>query len=43
VDRPPLGSVFRAVVIPPYGGDTVWANTVTAYEDLPVYLKALAD
>jgi taurine dioxygenase len=43
VDRPPLGSVLRAVVIPPYGGDTVWANTVAAYEDLPVYLKALAD
>jgi taurine dioxygenase len=43
VDRPPLGSVLRAVVIPPYGGDTVWANTVTAYQDLPSHLKALAD
>ncbi len=43
VDRPPLGSVLRAVVIPPYGGDTVWANTATAYQDLPPYLKALAD
>jgi taurine dioxygenase len=43
VDRPPLGSVLRAVVIPPYGGDTVWANTVAAYEDLPTHLKALAD
>ena len=43
VDRPPLGAVLRAVVIPPYGGDTVWANTVTAYQDLPQHLKALAD
>jgi taurine dioxygenase len=43
VDRPPLGSVLRAVVIPPYGGDTVWANTVTAYQDLPPHLKALVD
>ena len=43
VDRPPLGSVLRAVVIPPYGGDTVWANSVTAYADLPVHLRALAD
>ena len=43
VDRPPLGSVLRAVVIPPYGGDTVWANTITAYQDLPPHLKALAD
>jgi taurine dioxygenase len=43
VDRPPFGSVLRAVVIPPYGGDTVWANTVAAYQDLPPHLKALAD
>lgn len=43
VDRPPLGSVLRAVTIPPVGGDTVWANTVTAYERLPVALKTLAD
>lgn len=43
VDRPPLGSILRAVVIPPYGGDTVWANTVTAYQDLPPHLQTLAD
>jgi len=43
VDRPPLGSVLRALVIPPYGGDTVWANTVTAYQDLPSHLRSLAD
>lgn len=34
VDRPPLGSVLRAIVIPPVGGDTVWANSVTAYLSL---------
>lgn len=43
VDRPPLGSVLRAVVIPPFGGDTVWANSVTAYQDLPEPLRKLAD
>ncbi len=43
VDRPPLGSVLRALVIPPAGGDTIWANSVTAYEDLPVHLRNLAD
>ena len=43
VDRPPLGSILRAVVIPPYGGDTVWANTVTAYQDLLPHLQTLAD
>jgi len=39
----PKVSVLRAVVIPPYGGDTVWANTATAYDDLPAPLKGLAD
>ncbi len=43
VDRPPLGSILRAVEVPPYGGDTVWANTATAYTDLPSHLQALAD
>jgi alpha-ketoglutarate-dependent sulfate ester dioxygenase len=43
VDRPPLGSILRAVEIPPVGGDTIWANTVTAYQDLPLHLQTLAD
>jgi alpha-ketoglutarate-dependent sulfate ester dioxygenase len=43
VDRPPLGSVLRAIDIPPAGGDTIWANSVTAYQDLPDPLRNLAD
>ncbi len=43
VNRPPLGSILRAIVIPPSGGDTIWANSVTAYQDLPPYLQSLAD
>lgn len=43
VDRPPLGSILRAIVIPPTGGDTVWANSVAAYQDLPKSLRNLAD
>jgi taurine dioxygenase len=43
VDAPPLGSVLRAITIPPAGGDTVWANSETAYEDLPAPLRSLAD
>ena len=39
----PLFSVLRGVVIPPVGGDTVWANTVVAYETLPPVLRGLAD
>jgi len=43
VDRIPAISVLRAVTLPPYGGTTVWANTVRAYETLPAPLKALAE
>jgi taurine dioxygenase len=39
----PQFSVLRGVVIPPIGGDTVWANTVAAYETLPPLLRGLAD
>src|SRR5215467_2622508 len=39
----PLFSVLRGVVIPAVGGDTVWANTVAAYETLPPVLRGLAD
>lgn len=39
----PQVAVLRGVVIPPAGGDTVWANTAAAYEELPPALKALAD
>jgi len=42
-DRPPAFSVLRAVEIPPVGGDTVWANTVAAYWDLPQQLREAAD
>ena len=43
VDRIPAISILRAVTLPPYGGTTVWANTVRAYETLPYPLKALAE
>lgn len=39
----PAFSILRAVTIPPYGGDTLWANTATAYAGLPEPLRALAD
>ncbi|MFM0176403.1 TauD/TfdA dioxygenase family protein [Paraburkholderia sediminicola] len=43
VDAYPQASILRGVTIPDVGGDTVWANTATAYDDLPPPLKALAD
>jgi taurine dioxygenase len=39
----PQVSILRAVTLPAYGGDTVWANTAAAYEELPEPLRALAD
>jgi len=39
----PKASLLRAIDIPAYGGGTVWANTASAYDDLPTPLKALAD
>jgi alpha-ketoglutarate-dependent sulfate ester dioxygenase len=43
VDAYPKISVLRGVVIPPFGGDTVWSNTAAAYLDLPTPLQRLAD
>ncbi|MFK0088298.1 TauD/TfdA dioxygenase family protein [Pseudomonas sp. NPDC090755] len=43
VDAYPKASILRSVVAPQSGGDTVWANTASAYQDLPAELQALAD
>ena len=43
IDRPPLGSILRTITVPPVGGDTMWANCITAYQDLPDYLRSLVD
>ncbi len=39
----PKASILRNVVTPDVGGDTVWANTTSAYAGLPQALKTLAD
>ena len=43
VRRPPLGSVLRAVVLPPTGGDTQWADLELAYQSLSEPVRRLAD
>ena len=43
VRRPPLGSVLRAVVLPPTGGDTQWADLELAYRSLSEPVQRLAD
>lgn len=39
-ERPSLGAMLYAVELPDSGGDTGFANMVTAYETLPARLKA---
>ena len=43
VDRIPAISLLRPVTLPTHGGNTVWANAVTAYARLHPALQALVD
>jgi taurine dioxygenase len=43
VPNPPMGSILRGVVVPPYGGDTQWTNLVVAYEQLSPPLQRLCE
>ena len=40
-EAPSMGAVLRCVECPPVGGDTMWANMVLAYENLPQHIKDL--
>ena len=35
IEQPPLGALLSARVLPPFGGDTLWASGIAAYEALP--------
>ncbi|MDQ1462750.1 MAG: alkyl sulfatase [Actinomycetota bacterium] len=43
VERPPLGSILNAVVIPPAGGDTMFSDQHAAYEALSEPLRDFID
>ena len=43
VVSPPQASTLRSITIPPYGGETLIANSAAAYRDLPEPLRAFAD
>jgi taurine dioxygenase len=43
MESPPLGSTLYAIEVPPYGGDTLFANLYLAYESLSPGMKALCD
>ncbi|MFF5188140.1 TauD/TfdA dioxygenase family protein [Streptomyces sp. NPDC000345] len=41
--NPPQATSLRSLTIPPYGGETLIANSAAAYRDLPEPLRRLAD
>lgn len=43
LDCPPMGSMLHALEVPPYGGDTMFANQYLAYETLSEPLRAFLD
>ena len=43
MEKPPLGSILRAVRLPSYGGDTSWVDSQLAYESLSSPVRELVD
>jgi taurine dioxygenase len=38
-EHPPMGTVLKSVVIPPKGGDTLWASMTAAYQGLSLQMQ----
>lgn len=43
LDHPPMGTLLHAIEVPPFGGDTMWANQYMAYEALSDGMRAMLD
>jgi taurine dioxygenase len=43
IDKPPMATMLIAREVPPYGGDTLFANMYTAYETLSDGMKRMLD
>lgn len=43
LDTPPMGSMLYALEVPPFGGDTLFANQYLAYETLSAPLRSFLD
>jgi taurine dioxygenase len=41
VEEPPMGAILYAIDVPPYGGDTIFANQYLAYESLSDGMKKM--
>ncbi|NGO10285.1 taurine dioxygenase [Streptomyces sp. HC44] len=42
-ERPALGAVLQLREVPPFGGDTMWADMAAAYDNLPAEVKDRID
>lgn len=42
-EEPPMGSALYGRIIPPFGGDTMWANMYRAYETLSEGMREMLD
>lgn len=41
--NPPIGSLLRGTIIPPYGGDTQWTNLAAAYQGLSETMRGIVE
>ena len=42
-ERPAMGAVLQLREVPPFGGDTMWADMAAAYDNLPEEVRTLVD
>jgi len=43
LEEPPMGTMLLSRIVPPFGGDTIFANQVLAYESLSDTMRRLLD
>lgn len=43
IETPPMGAILSAQVLPPSGGDTLWASGIAAYESLSEPMRRMLD
>jgi alpha-ketoglutarate-dependent sulfate ester dioxygenase len=42
-ERPPMGAILHAMVVPPVGGDTIWSDMAATYEAMSPTLRGFLD